>query len=96
MKGKKTESRRKMRRMIDGYRDTIARLVDVNNEQQKEISELRELLGSMQIELKEMIAYAKKMQDGARIMQSYIRCYREEYGVMLPEETTQDDGFIGR
>ena len=82
MKHVKFASRRVLRRKIEDQRDTIARLVDTAVEKDKEIAELRELLGSVDIELRDIIAYAKQITDIARVTQGYIRHYREEYGVM--------------
>lgn len=88
MKGQKTESRRKMRRMIEGYRDTIARLVDVNNEQQKEISELRELLTEIESEIKNIDAWARYIRGSEATVRMLIRSYAEEHGVFW-EQTAE-------
>lgn len=76
----RVESRRVLRRKIDGYRDTIARLVDVNNEQQKEISELRELLTEIESEIKNIDAWASYTRGSEATVRMLIRNYAEEHG----------------
>lgn len=84
----RVESRRVLRRKIDGYRDTIARLVDANVEKDKEISELRELLTEIESEIKNIDAWARYIRGSEATVRMLIRSYAEEHGVFW-EQTAE-------
>lgn len=89
----RVESRRVLRRKIEGYRDTIARLVDANVEKDKEISELRELLSDLEVSMKDLKAHTACVSLATEVSEEMIRNYRQNYGVFIPETKMDDEPF---
>lgn len=82
---KRFKTKRALIRKIEDQRDTIARLVDANVEKDKEISELRELLGAIEQSAKGIDRYAKAVTGEAVVIRQLIRNYRQEHGVYNAE-----------
>ena len=78
-------------RLIEQLRKDYEDLNDIVDEKDREISELRELLAEIEVDLNGIAAYAEAERSETIMMKQMIRSYRQDFGLLPPEEPADDD-----